>query len=93
MLLVQGVAGCDDSAHEAYFLPLQGGALMPVVAGPGLAGSTALGWLRTGEALVAVESSSDCGSAPSGIYRIAPGSEPTLVVATLSRAFVVWGGV
>lgn len=90
-LLVQGVSGCDGSDHSAFFVPAGGGQIMPVAAGPDVAGSTALGWLPSGEALVAIESSADCGSSPSGIYRIFPGDGPVLVVPTLSRALVHWG--
>jgi len=91
LLLEQDTYSCGTDS-QAYFLPTSGGDLRPAV--PSVdAMSEPIGWLRSGAALVALQSGGGCDGEPvSGIYSVQPATGDTrLVLSATAVDATVWG--
>jgi len=91
LLLEQDIFSCGNDP-QAYLLSTSGGDLRPAV--PALdAQSEPIGWLRSGTALVALQSGGGCDGSPvSGIYRVDPlTGDDRLVLSAAAYDATVWG--
>lgn len=91
LLLEQDIFSCGNDP-QAYLLSTSGGDLRPAV--PALdAQSEPIGWLRSGNALVALQSGGGCDGEPvSGIYRVDPlMGDVRLVLSATAYDATVWG--
>ena len=91
LLLEQDIFSCGNDP-QAYFLSTSGGDLRPAV--PALyAQSEPIGWLRSGAALVALQSGGGCDGEPvSGVYSVQPlTGDVQLVLSATAYDATVWG--